>query len=419
VTDSQRTLAYERLLLVSSRLPASQLEPLGQRKAIVLSNRDKMFDKLKRLVRGNPKKEEDLNIPEIPWVPPEKNPWHVPLLDVRPVTHQMLSTSKDPECAQNAISYSQDDGTGFANDVPEVSRVLSSELRYRFDRVLAPGALFIPAVMEHKWALYYHGGRILFIRSWTRKVMATAEVECGNEGIARVASVRGAFVSENEESEFTLRALDYLIRSHALGIVFPAPLPLEFEKSPKMSAMWCMNMFGKLAAFATPHRIDAGIPDKPLRTHSLMHIAVARGDTEATDKFLKAGLPVDLLAADGLAPLHWAFVRKDTAMASFLMDRGSPVDVRSAEGATPLMTEVQSGDLIKIKFLLDASADVNAVDSRGFNSLHRAAEKGNVNVVKLLLNHNARTDITAQGHTALSFAEQRGHIEVVKLLKQI
>lgn len=217
---------------------------------------------------------------------------------------------------------------------------MPSDLRYRFDRVLAPGALFIPSVMEHKWAMYYHGGRILFIRSWLRKLVATADVECGNDGIARVTSIRGAFVGENEAPEWTLRALDYLIRTHALGSGFPAPLPLEFEKSPEMSAMWCMNTFGNLASFATPHRIEAAMPDKPLRTHSLMHIAVARGDAEATDRYLKSGLPVDLLAADGLSPLHWAFGRTNTDMAAFLLERGSPVYVRSAEGATPLMTDV-------------------------------------------------------------------------------
>lgn len=377
-----------------------------------------MFDKLKRFVQGNPKKEEGSKTPEIPWVPADKNPWHVPLLDVRPVTHQMLSTSRDPICAQNAISYGQDDGTGFAKESPEISRVHRVDLHYRVDRVLAPGALFIPSVMEHKWALYYHDGRILFIRSWQRKVVATADVDCHQDGVAHVTSLRGAFVSEDEEQEFAARTLDYLIRSHALGMVFPAPIPLEFEKSPELSATWCMNTFGNMAAFATPHRIDSEMPDKPLRTHSLMHIAVARGDTAATDAFLKTGLPIDLLAADGLAPLHWAFGRKDTTMAAFLLERGSPVDVRSAEGATALMTEVQSGDVAKIEFLIDAGADVNAVDLRGFNSLHRAAERGDANVVRLLLEHGAKIDMAAQGHTALSFAEKRGHAEVVKLLKE-
>jgi len=135
-----------------------------------------MFDRIKKFVQGHPKKPELAKVPEIPWLAANDNPWRVPVLDIRPVTHQMLSTSKDPQCAQNAISYGQDDGTGFAREAPESPRIVPADLRYRFDRVLAPGALFIPSVMEHKWAVFYHGDRILFIRSWLRKLVATADI---------------------------------------------------------------------------------------------------------------------------------------------------------------------------------------------------------------------------------------------------
>jgi ankyrin repeat protein len=270
--------------------------------------------------------------------------------------------------------------------------------------------------MEHKWALYFHEGRILCIRSWLRKLVVSARVEC-EDGFAKVVSIQGAFTGDDENDDFKMRTMDYLLRSHALGLLFPAPLPPDFDKAPKFAAMWCMNTFGKLALCATPHRIDAGIPERPLRTHSLLHISVARGDIRAVEGHLAAGLPVDLLAADGLAPLHWAFAQKDTAIAELLIGRGSPVDVRSAEGATPLMTEVQHGKRDKVSFLLDRGADVNAVDLRGFSSLHRAAEVGNLELTRLLLDRGARPDVNAQGHTPLSLAEQRGHGEVVNLLK--
>ena len=247
--------------------------------------------------------------------------------------------------------------------------------------------------------------------------MATADVECGANGMAKVVSIRGAFAADQEDPEFTVRSTDYLIRSHALGLAFQAPLPVGMEQSPKNAALWCMNVFGKLAAFGTPHLVDGGIPEKPLRTHSLMHIAVARGDTNAADRHLQAGLPIELLAADGLAPLHWAFGRKDMKTAEFLLSRGSPVDVRSDQGATPLMTEVQRGEIEKITFLLDHGADVNAIDLRGFTSLHRVAEAGNADLVRLLLERGARPELTAAGQTALSLAEKRGHAEIVKLLK--
>lgn len=47
---------------------------------------------------------------EIPRIRAEANPWGVALLDVRPVTHGMLSTSRDPKNAANAVSFGKDDG---------------------------------------------------------------------------------------------------------------------------------------------------------------------------------------------------------------------------------------------------------------------------------------------------------------------
>lgn len=83
-----------------------------------------------------------------------------------------------------------------------------------------------------------------------------------------ITEVRGAFGAENEKPELTARTLDYLLRSHALDAVYPAPLPARMEKDPQAAAMWCMSMFGNRASFATPHRFEGRDPDRPLRTHS-------------------------------------------------------------------------------------------------------------------------------------------------------
>src|SRR5215472_8148348 len=113
--------------------------------------------------------------PEIRWIEPADNPWGVRLLDVRPVTEGMISTSSDPECAANALSFLRDDGSGFTGMEPNSSRMVSASLRYRIDETLADGALFIPRCMEHKWAVFYRNNRILVVRSWTRELFVTAE----------------------------------------------------------------------------------------------------------------------------------------------------------------------------------------------------------------------------------------------------
>src|SRR5690242_21782176 len=101
-----------------------------------------MFGKLKAIFGGKPPQSQvrkQAQVPEVAWVPAEKNRWNIPVLDVRPVTQGMISASNDPKCAANAVSYSRDDGSGFARDQPDVQRSITANLSYRIDRLLAPG----------------------------------------------------------------------------------------------------------------------------------------------------------------------------------------------------------------------------------------------------------------------------------------
>jgi len=373
------------------------------------------WEKLKGIFRR--KAESAPQAYDIKWVEAADNPWGVRVLDVRPYTQTVLSTTGDLQCATNAISYGQDDGTGFIGQEPPVTRSFETNLRFPIDRLLAEGVLFIPSEMEHKWALFYHRGEIICVRSWLRQVQAIARVNAFHDHI-EVTAIRGTFVADDDTSEFTVLVLDYLLRSHALDRVYPAPLPLGKEDEPQVAAVWCMSMFGNRALFATPHQVARRDPDKPLRTHSLLHIAVALGDAPRIEAELASGVPIDLLAGDGFAPLHWALTYNDPATMTLLLDRGSPVDVRSAEGATPLMNAVQDASLEHSAFLLDHGADVNACDSRGFTSLHRAAEMGHLEVVRMLLDRGASPNPEANGQTPQSLAEARGKADIVALLSK-
>ncbi|WP_420127127.1 ankyrin repeat domain-containing protein [Longimicrobium sp.] len=345
-----------------------------------------------------------------------ENPWGVPLLDVRPIALGMLSTTKDAQCARNAASFGREDGTCFISIEPPVARRVAAGLRYRVEGTPADGVLFNPDAMEQKWAIYLHRGQILFIRSWHRAVQAVADVRITG-GELEVTTVRGAFLDEDEAPELTVRVLDFLIRSHAMELIYPAPLIPGIEQDPREAALWCFSAFGDRAHFATPHALPLDPPEPPLRTHSLLHIAVAHGEVEPVRALLDAGTPPDVLARDGLAPLHWALVHgDDTRIARLLLERGSPVDVRSHEGATPLMNAAQGRNAAMTAFLLDRGADPDAADGRGFTSLHRAAEMGETEIVRLLLDHGASPAPEALGHTPRSLAASRGHAAIVELL---
>ncbi len=353
--------------------------------------------------------------PEVPWIAADANPWGVPVLDVRPVTATMLSTTTDAKCAENAVSFGQELGLGFVGVAPFVDRATACDLRYRTEATLLDGVLFTPREMEDKWALFLHQGQVLGVRSWTRTVTLVAEVFQG-DGELRVTRIRGAFQDAGEPAEFTVRSFDALLRTHAIGAAWPVPLPAGFEADPYRAAIWCMSLYGRKAAFATAGDPRADGLAGPLRTSSLLHIAVARGDAEDVRR-LAIGAPLTALGADGPTLLHWAMARSDDAMLDLLVDLGVPVDVRSAEGATALMNAAQGRSPARVAWLLARGADASARDDRGFTALHRAAEMGERAIVVALLAAGAAPGPAAHGHTPKSLASTRGHADLVAILE--
>jgi hypothetical protein len=356
----------------------------------------------------------------VTWLLDEDNPWPVPVLDVRGFTQVMLSTTTDRDAASNAISFGRDDGSAFMAAVPSNLRRVETSLRYRVDRVLADGVLFVPRQMEHKWAIFVRDHRMLFVRSWTRRlhVVASTRLEAGE---VVVSDLVGSFVEPEEPPEQTIAMLDFLVRTHALGSQHPAPVPSGLDATIDQIAMYCFSLYGNLAWFAASERFDAPVPREVLRSHSLLHLAIVRRDFAAAQAQLDAGVPVDLLAGDGSSALHWAIVVPGVDGFSWLLDRGLDVDVRSTQGATTLMNLAQGDpehiDVGRMTWLLDHGADPNAADERGFTALHRVAERGSEPAVRLLVARGADLDAVAMGeHTARSLAAAHAHDEIVALL---
>jgi hypothetical protein len=208
-------------------------------------------------------------LPHVGWLEGAANTWGVPVVDARPVTFGMLSTSKDPQSAANAVSFRGEDGVRFAKLTTDRSRTVQSHLCFPVRAGLCPGVLFVPAVMEEKWAIFYHDGRILFVRSWTRSLLASAAVRL-TEGIARIGPIHGYFARADESERFTVRALEYLLRSHALDEIYPAPLP-EQPDDLRTAALWCFHMFGRRAPLATASDLPTTTPIRPLYRRSIGH----------------------------------------------------------------------------------------------------------------------------------------------------
>lgn len=357
---------------------------------------------------------EPVNNSQLKWIEGADNPWGIRVLDLSPVTLNMISTSQDPKMAKNAVSYNSEDGVVFWRVAPVNKTLIRTQLRVITDKMLLPGVIFSPREMEHKWAIYFDGDYLIFVRSWLREVVVIAKViQQPNELV--VTQIQGCFTAD-ETPAFTEAVLMFLLVSHGLGEVTPAPLPDLFLHDLDKAALWAFSTYGNKAQVGVFNSGYVASSRTPLRSHSLLHIAVARGDSDGIDLQLKWGAGINALAGDGLAPLHWSIACHTTEMTERLLSLGADPHVMSDQGATPIMNAVQSNKPEHLAVLLKAGALINAADYRGFTALHRAAEMGHVAMVELLLKNGADKSLAAENHTARSLAQGKGHQRVVELL---
>jgi len=361
------------------------------------------------------KAEPESEIPELKWVEASENALDIRLLDLRPITQNVTSTSKNPDCARNAISFIGDDGLEFADQIPDQATEIEADISFPVDPFLAPGVLYAPTEMEQKWAIFFYNERIIFVRSWLRKISVTAEAEQEN-GVLRIVRIKGQF-SENENPDFTRRITKFLLVSHNLQQIYPAPLPNDLSTEPKAAGLWAMSIFGNMAVLGTPDPdFDHTIQD-PLRSNSLLHISAARNDLSGLKKQIEKGIPLGLIAQDGQAPLHWSILARDPGAMQMLIEAGTDTNIRSVFGETPVMTAAENNRVDHLNLLIDSGVEINHCNDDGFTALHKAAEGGFSEIVEILLKNDADRSVEAAGYTPLKLAELQNNTEIVNMLK--
>jgi len=359
---------------------------------------------------------EVVNTDESTWIEASDNCWGVRLLDLQPYTQGMISMSKDPKVAANAVSYHGDDGTSFIGEDPKADGRFEVNISFPVDPILAPGVLFVPMEMEQKWALFYHDETLIIVRSWLREVVATAET-VQKDGRVFIQSVSGG-VSDFDCPEFVKAVVRFLLITHAIGEGHPAPLPTAFESDPQKAGSWAFSMYGNRAHVGS-FDLDADhVSDTPLRTMSLHHIAAARGDCDAMSYHIGNGIPIDILGSDGCRPLHWTIFNEDVNSLIHMISLGADPDVRTEGDVTSMMSAAEKNRIGHLAELISSGADVNACDPRGYTSLHRAAGLGHIELADLLLSNGADPGVEACGDTALSLAKSRDDKEMIDILNK-
>ncbi len=194
-----------------------------------LFGRDKKENKPEDLTPYKPQEKAQVPSEEHPsdsklkWVETANNQWGIRVLDISPVTQHMTSTSQNPQMAKNAISYNGEDGVVFWRKAPANKTIIDTHLTLVTDKKLLPGIIFIPQAMEHKWAIYFDGEFLIFVRSWLREVFVIAKTT-QKENELTITQIQGVFTND-ENPGFTEAVLMFLLVSHGIGEVTPAREP--------------------------------------------------------------------------------------------------------------------------------------------------------------------------------------------------
>jgi len=138
-----------------------------------------------------------------------------------------------------------------------------------------------------------------------------------------------------------------------------------------------------------------------------IHNAAGYGSLKEIQRFLAAGVDVDLLDADGNTPLLRACRFGQIHAAQLLVNEGALVNASSSgwTGRTPLHIASALGSVPLVELLLDLGARLEAADDRGWTPLMCAASQGMHSIVKILIDRGAKLDAQDKdGYTALVHA---------------
>ncbi|HIW06528.1 MAG TPA: ankyrin repeat domain-containing protein [Candidatus Ignatzschineria merdigallinarum] len=359
----------------------------------------------------------------LPWIRYDQNPYGVPLLDLRPITFQLGSEIEDAQL-KNLDSYSMEDGASFSGLSVETEngrdRLVDCELTYQTAGKLYPGSLFVPQSPEDRWAIFFDGAFIYFIRSWSKELVAKAAVQV-EENEIKLTQIEGAILDDGFETENqTIALVNFIMCSYVLNETVPVPLSNELESEPNRAAVWAFSLFGHHAKVGVFNE-DALFGAKGvIRSTTAYHIAIANNDVETVKLILNQNLvEKDLLAQDGFTPVHWALYTDNFEMMKALHEQGVNINARSLLQTTPLMDAVELKSAKGIEMLLSLEADVHAVDVQGFSALHRAASMGQTDIVVTLLMQGADPFLASvKGFTALDLAKERNHEAIIALFTE-
>ena len=178
----------------------------------------------------------------------QENPFNKRVLDVRPLTWNVVASTTDKAIAEKYLKLRNSDGYDLVGSSPSDALTTKCDLSYPHNGEDLRGIVFKADSMDVKWDIYIYDSVFYFSRSWSGALIykARATISDTKIHISSVEYARGA-----ADAELAVQNVHFLIKTHALGGVYPHAIPKSIPDDPEQIAAYSFSELGNKACYAT------------------------------------------------------------------------------------------------------------------------------------------------------------------------
>ncbi len=186
--------------------------------------------------------------PPVRWLEAGESPYGIEVLDCRGLAAEARAAATSPEAAERFAALRGADGSALRGTVPHPPATLDCRLEYPMASPLPEGALFRATSLDEKWDLFHLEGSLYCARSASGALEYRAALAFP-AGRMRVVRVSARADLAEAEPAYVVAAVDFLVRTHVLGLEAPHPIPAAAQGGPEELALLSWRQHGRFARF--------------------------------------------------------------------------------------------------------------------------------------------------------------------------
>lgn len=182
--------------------------------------------------------------------PGNGNPLNKRILDIRPYTQYMISTTNDRKTAERFITNRKITGEEYKGFEFKSAVSVNAQLTYPHNGTRPEGICYKAGELEDKWDIYIWDDIIYFVRSWTSAVVYKAFINY-SDGKLIIHKIEFETRGDNEsESLIAINNVHFLISTLARKIVMPHIIPGHLKTYEEIAG-YSFSLFGRNCWYAT------------------------------------------------------------------------------------------------------------------------------------------------------------------------